>query len=168
MKLTDLRALKQRNGELVAEFIQRFRDVRNRCYNINMTDGQLAELAFQGLLVPIKEKFSSQEFKSLGKLVQRVSAHENRFQETRKERGRIAHIEASSGDEKEDIGVVEWVKTKKPIVCPWIIENVERYDFNINKANKIFDMLLQEKQIQLSPNHTIPSVEELRKKRCCK
>ena len=66
MKLIDLTVLKQCNGELVAEFVQMFCDIRNRCYNVNLMDGQLAELAFQGLLTPIKERFSSQEFESLG------------------------------------------------------------------------------------------------------
>jgi hypothetical protein len=44
----------------------------------------------------------------------------------------------------------------------------ERYDFDITKVDKIFDFLLREKQIQLPASHTIPSVEELGKKRYCK
>ena len=44
----------------------------------------------------------------------------------------------------------------------------QTYDFDIIKANKIFDMLLQEKHIQLPPNHVIPPVEELKKKKYCK
>ena len=131
----------------MAEFIQRFRDVRNRCYNVNLTDGQLAELAFQGLLMPIKEKFSAQDFESLGQLVQRVSAHESRFREVRKERKHITQVGCLSDKEEEEIDVTEWVKTKKPVSCPWINENTERYDFDVNKANRIFDLLLQEKQI---------------------
>ena len=71
-------------------------------------------------------------------------AQESRFREVHKERGHVTHIEALSDDE-EEIGIAEWVKNKKPIVCPWVNENVERYDFNINKAKKIFDTLLQEK-----------------------
>src|SRR6185503_1578455 len=33
LKLTDLTGLRQRNDESVAAFIQRFRDVNNRCYS---------------------------------------------------------------------------------------------------------------------------------------
>ena len=82
MKLTDLTAIRQRAGESVTDYIQRFRDVRSRCYSLNLTDQQLAELAFQGLITPIREKFSAQEFESLAQLVQKVSAHESRFQAT--------------------------------------------------------------------------------------
>jgi hypothetical protein len=69
MRLTDLTAVKQRNNEPVPDFIQRFRDVRSRCYSLSLSDSQVAELAFQGLLPHIKERFSSQEFESLSHLM---------------------------------------------------------------------------------------------------
>ena len=50
MKLTDLTSLRQINDESVAEFIQIFRGVKNRCYSLVLSDQQLAEVAFQGLL----------------------------------------------------------------------------------------------------------------------
>ena len=46
MKLTGLTSLRQRNDEIVAAFIQRFRDVKNRCYSLVLYDQQLAEVAF--------------------------------------------------------------------------------------------------------------------------
>jgi len=49
----------------VAAFIQRFRDVKNRCFSLVLSDQQLAEVAFQGLLPHIKEKYASQEFYSI-------------------------------------------------------------------------------------------------------
>jgi hypothetical protein len=39
--------------------------MRNKCYSLSLTDSQLTDLTFQGLIAPIKEKFSSQEFESL-------------------------------------------------------------------------------------------------------
>uniref|UniRef100_J3MSD7 RRM domain-containing protein n=1 Tax=Oryza brachyantha TaxID=4533 RepID=J3MSD7_ORYBR len=39
--------------------IEMFQNVRSRCYRLNMSDQQLAELAFQGLLDQIREKFSA-------------------------------------------------------------------------------------------------------------
>jgi hypothetical protein len=56
MKITDLTRLKQRNDETVARFVQRFREVRNKCYSLNLGDKQLAELAFQPLLPTLREK----------------------------------------------------------------------------------------------------------------
>ena len=51
--------------------------------------------------------------------------------------------------------------------CPWVKANTERYNFNVNKADQIFGFLLKEKQIQLSSNHYIPLVEELKNKKYC-
>ena len=68
MKITDLTRLKQRNDETVAGFVQRFREVRNKCYSLNLGDKQLAELAFQGLLPTLREKYASHDFESLSQL----------------------------------------------------------------------------------------------------
>ena len=38
LKLTNLTGLRQRNDESVAAFIQRFRDVKNRCYSLVLSD----------------------------------------------------------------------------------------------------------------------------------
>jgi hypothetical protein len=57
--------------------------------------------------------------------------------------------------------LVEWTKKKEPISYPFTKKDTERYGFDINKADKIFD-LLQEGHIKLSPNHTIPIAEELK------
>jgi hypothetical protein len=49
-----------------------------------LTDSQLANLTFQGLLTPIKEIFLVQAFESIAHLAQKVSAHKQRFHEARK------------------------------------------------------------------------------------
>ena len=46
MKLTDLTNLRQRNDESITAFIQRFRDAKNRCFSLVLSDQQLAEVAF--------------------------------------------------------------------------------------------------------------------------
>jgi len=43
-----------------------------------------------------------------------------------------------------------------------------KYNFNVTKANKIFDVLLNDKQIVLSDDHKIPSFEQIKGKRYCK
>ena len=65
MKLADLTNLRQRNDESVAAFIHNFRDVKNQRFSLVLSDQQLAEVAFQGLLPHIKEKYASQEFYSI-------------------------------------------------------------------------------------------------------
>jgi len=59
VKLTDLTNLRQRNDETVYAVIQRFRDIKNRCYSLVLSDQQLADVAFEGLLPHIKEKYAS-------------------------------------------------------------------------------------------------------------
>ena len=80
MKLTDLTAVRQRVDELVPDCIQRFRDISSKCCSLSLSDNQLEELTFQGLLPHIKESFSSQEFESLSHLAQRVACVDVRAQ----------------------------------------------------------------------------------------
>jgi len=63
MKLTDRTAVRQRNEEPVTDYIQRFRDIRSKCFNLSLNDGQLADLAFQGLLPHVRKKFASQDLR---------------------------------------------------------------------------------------------------------
>jgi hypothetical protein len=71
-KITDLTSMGEKNNELGSEFIQKFREVRSHCYSLNLSDGQLVELAPQGMSPLIREKFDGQEFESLTHLVQSV------------------------------------------------------------------------------------------------
>ncbi|MHC5879789.1 hypothetical protein ACYT69_12770, partial [Streptococcus pyogenes] len=77
----------------------------------------LADLAFQGLLGPIRERFSSQEFDSLAQLAQRLSAHEQRFQEAKKFVKKVNTVyQYASDDEDEedaDVDLAEWARMKK-------------------------------------------------------
>jgi hypothetical protein len=49
LDLVDLVALRQGKDESVYDYIQRFRDTRNRCFQIHLAEKQLAGLAFDGL-----------------------------------------------------------------------------------------------------------------------
>jgi hypothetical protein len=83
MKISDLVAVMQKQSESIPEYIQRFREVRNKCYSLSISHAELADLAFQGVLAPIKERFATCEFDSLSHLLHKVSAHEWCFQEQR-------------------------------------------------------------------------------------
>ena len=73
MKRTDLTAIRQRNDKHITDYVQRFGDIRSRCFILSLSNSHLAELAFQGLLPHIKERFSSQEFEILNHLAQRLA-----------------------------------------------------------------------------------------------
>jgi hypothetical protein len=83
MKLTDLTNLRQRNDESVAAFIRRFRDVKNRCFSLVLSDQQLAEVAFQGLLLHIKEKYAFQEFYSISQMAHRMTREVKPYEQKR-------------------------------------------------------------------------------------
>ena len=49
LKLSHLTSVKQKIHEGVAEYIRRFRDTKNQCYNLIISKKDLAEFAFNGL-----------------------------------------------------------------------------------------------------------------------
>jgi hypothetical protein len=127
------------------------------------------------MIAPIREKFSSEDFESLSHLTQKVTMHEQRFAEARKNSRKVNHVcpyiyGSDDEDDGSEIAAAECVRSKKVIPCQWVKNSgkEEMYDFDITKADKIFELLLREKQIQLPTGHTIPSAEELGKKRYCK
>jgi len=163
-KITDLVRLRQRNDESVESFVQRLRDVKNKCYSLVLDDWQLADLAFQGLLPHIKDKCASQEFESLSHLVQRISDQGIKTFKPRKAWNKkvsfVDEATCSDSDAEPVIGLAELVKSKKSMSCPFGHKEPKKFAFDITKANRIFDFLLQEGQIKLSPNHVITSTEE--------
>jgi hypothetical protein len=131
-------------------------------------DKQLAELAFQGLLPTLREKNAS--FESLSQLVSRMSQETAKSYEPRRNfQKKISYVDYSdSEDEDNTIGLAEWVKGKNTMSCPVGKKEPEKLGFDITKADKIFDLLLQQWQIKLSQFHTIPFAEELKRMKYCK
>jgi hypothetical protein len=114
----------------------------------------------------LKDRYASQEFESLSHLIQRISDQDTRVFEPKKNWSKkvsfVDEVEDSDSDEEPVIGLAEWVKNKRLISCPFGQKEPEKFTFDITKADNIFDLLLQG-QIKLSPNHVIPSAEELKK-----
>jgi hypothetical protein len=70
--LTHLIAIKQKHNEHVANYIRRFRDTRNRCFNLNISDKNLADLAYSGLSPHLKEKLESHIFFDVRQVLQQT------------------------------------------------------------------------------------------------
>ena len=64
--------------------------------------------------------------------------------------------------------IAKWTWGNAPVSCPWVKETENTYDFDVKKADRIFDLLLEKKQLRLPANHVIPSNEELKGKKYCK
>jgi hypothetical protein len=115
----------------------------------------------------IREKFDGQDFKSLAHLVLRVSAFENQHQALLREKhfmGNTTMIDPYDVDSNKDdseVVTAEWTWGKVPVSCPWVKDKENTNDFDVKKAGRIFDLLLERKQLRLPINHVIPSAEEL-------
>jgi hypothetical protein len=75
--IANLAQVRQKRGETVAEYIQRFREVKNRCYSTCITE-EAIKLASLGLAKPIKNMGFQLEFNSLAHLVQKLTSSEQR------------------------------------------------------------------------------------------
>jgi hypothetical protein len=59
--LSDLTAIRQKHSETVPEYLQKFRETRDKCYNLTIGEKDLTDLAFAGLSSYLREKMEGQE-----------------------------------------------------------------------------------------------------------
>jgi hypothetical protein len=116
LDLIDLAALRQGKDESVNDYIQRFRDTRNRCFQINLAEKQLVGLAFHGMRYYLKERLESIQFFTQCQLHQKALACESRCKDTAKAVRHNVHIvdcdQSSSDDEPQDMYAAEMVWPK--------------------------------------------------------
>jgi hypothetical protein len=62
LRLSHLTVIKQKHNEPIADYIRRFRDTRNQCFNLNISDKDLADLAYSGLASHLREKLERHVF----------------------------------------------------------------------------------------------------------
>jgi hypothetical protein len=65
----------------MSEYIQRFREVKNRCYSTRISEKEVVELVSLGLVKLIKDLVFQLEFNSLAHLVQKLTSYEQRHPE---------------------------------------------------------------------------------------
>jgi hypothetical protein len=119
LRLSHLTAIKQKHNESTSEYITRFRDTRNRCFNLNISDKDLADLAYSRLTPRLKDKLESHVFSDVRQVLQRALDCESRAKESRsfprssdKPRNEhhintIEYNSESSDDEEADMCVAE-------------------------------------------------------------
>ena len=182
LKLSHLTSVKQKIHEGVSEYIRRFRDTRNRCYSLTISDRDLADLAFAGLLDFHKAKLEGQEFLDVSQVLQKALANESRAKEARDSQksnekpNRPVYVlgcdSNCSDDEGKDVYTAEfvWPSNDKPCVCGSLKsihkDRQERFTFDVSKCERIFDELYKNGYIKMS--HVIPPLEELKRQAYCK
>jgi hypothetical protein len=75
--LSDLTSIKQKYNKSVTEYLKKFRDTRNKCYNLTIGEKDLTDLAFAGLASYLKEQMEGQHFIDVKQVMQRAVAQEN-------------------------------------------------------------------------------------------
>ncbi|KAK1607179.1 hypothetical protein QYE76_030852 [Lolium multiflorum] len=173
--IAELAQVRQKRGETVAEYIQRFRTVKNRCYSAHLTEKEAVELAMAGLAASFKDLTFQVEYNSLTHLVNRLTLYEQRHPELYHDKFKRA-ISLVNTDEDEDsaedqeVAVAEWTRTPVPVSCKWVNPPgpPRGLDFDVTKTEQIFDLLLKEKQLKLPEGHKIPTAQEMNKRPYCK
>jgi hypothetical protein len=69
LRLSHLTAIKQKHNEPTTEFVRRFRDTRNQCFNLNISDKDFADLAYLGLTPHLREILESHDFSDVSQVL---------------------------------------------------------------------------------------------------
>ena len=152
----------------MSEYVQCFREVKNRCYSSRITEKEAVDFAVLGLAKPIKDLAFQLEFTSLAHMVQKLTAYEHYHPELYQEKFKH-HVNMAQADDSDDSGgeqevaVAELTRGANPVPCKWVKQKglVKGFDFDVSKAEQIFDLLLKEKQLKLPENHKLPTAQEL-------
>ncbi|KAK1630410.1 hypothetical protein QYE76_004725 [Lolium multiflorum] len=161
--IADLAQLRQKRGETVTEYIQRFRNLRNRCYSVRITEKEAVELAVAGLATQLKDMASQADYPSLAHMVQKLSAYEQRHPDLYQDKFKRAVVMV---DTEEG----EWTRGGTPVSCKWVKPPgpPRGFDFDVTKTEQIFDLLLKEKQLTIPEGLKFPTAQELNGKPYCK
>jgi hypothetical protein len=180
-KLIDLTTLRQRNNETPMEFLRRFKKRKSMCFSLNILDDQLAGMAVAGMLPAIREKLFGMEFDDLGQLSHQLSLMSNQAYGFKKDSRFVKHNDiadiynqflerADQGDEyddEEEIAAAEIVWGKEPLTVHqrWIKQAKGTYDFDVTKADKLFEFLMKEGRIKLPERHSMLRPDGVKEKR---
>jgi hypothetical protein len=148
----------------VPEYLRRFGETRNRCYNLTIGEKDLGDLAFAGLSSYLREKLEGHEFLDVNQVLQRAVVHENcakdqksysRFRDNGhkdREKGGVNYLEVCVAEwvEKGEVCVAEWVDMPrdKPISYSFLRQGAGRkyevkFTFDVSKCDRLFDILVR-------------------------
>jgi hypothetical protein len=182
-KLIDLTTLKQRHNETPLEFLRSFREVKGMCFSLTLQDDQLVDMAVAGMLPAVREKLFGMEFDNLGQLSQKLSLMSNQTYGFKKDARFAKHNDIADiynqflekadqmgdSDDEEEVAAAEIMWGKEPLTMNqhWIKQTKGTYDFNVTKADKLFEFLVKEGRIKLPEGHSMLRPDGVKEKRYC-
>nr|KYP38879.1 Pro-Pol polyprotein [Cajanus cajan] len=190
VSIVDLMNIKRQNHETLDDYLNRFRQLKSRCYT-NIPEHELVRIAATGLDFSIRKKLVNEQLRDMAQLAEKVRRIEQiklekerlgKFDKfVRKEK--VAYLEnfEFSDDPNYEISSEDFeinlaeLRPGPTYQCQMLkpgdsVEgnSTKRYSFDVCKAEKIFDILLKDKQIVLPENHKIPPFEQRKGKKFCK
>ncbi|KAK1609132.1 hypothetical protein QYE76_032805 [Lolium multiflorum] len=142
--IADLAQVRQKRGETVSEYIQRFRTVRNRCYSVHVSEKEAVELAVVGLSSSIKDVASQADYPSLAHMVQKLSAYEQRHPDVYQDKFKRVVTMVDAGEDEvatgeQEVAVAEWTRAAGPVTCKWVKPPgpPRGFDFDVTKTEQI-------------------------------
>jgi hypothetical protein len=174
LKLTGLTSVRQNKEESVSDYLKRFKEVKNRCFNLSLTDSDLADLAARGLRPAIRDRLEGVEFHTLANVLVRGMTQElklNKEKEHFKPRRSNVHVveyDSDSSDDENEVYVAEfvWPSKSKASFCASLMPATKgrqeelKFTFDVSKCDRIFDELLKLGNIKIS--HTMPPLDEIK------
>ena len=157
-KLLDLTSIKQGCDEFSLDYFKRFKEIKNWCFSLTISEKDLADLAFNGLRSYLKEKLEGFEYHIVNFLQVKVMGLEvklknakDTFKPHRSNTHILDHDSDSSDDDSKEVYVAEfvWPSKAKPGSVPSlkpIQKNRQeelKFTFDVSKCDRFFDELLK-------------------------
>ena len=183
-------SIKRHPNETIDDYLTRFRKLKSRCPT-PVPEIELVKMAVKGLDYQVKKKILDHHIVDMAQLADRVRQIESLYAEKMVNRRvirnqKIAYIDANEpvefdmDDEEEEVHVAE-LKPGPPYTCRSLYPNFSKentikndtwgqrtYGFDISKADLIFDILVKDKQISLSEDHQLMTLDQLKGRKYCK
>jgi hypothetical protein len=153
------------------------------CFSLNLPDDQLADMAVAGMLPAIREKSFRMEFDNLGHLSQRLSLMGNQAYGFKKDSRFAKHndiadiynqfleradqVEEFDDDEEVTAAEIMWGKDPLAMNQRWIKQAKGTYDFDVTKADKLFEFLVNEGRIKLPEGYFMLRPDGVKEKHYC-
>ena len=75
----DLTSIRHGRDESIHEYFKKFKDIKNRCFNLSLSEKDLVDLALVGLRSSYREKLDGSSFYSINQLHVRALGQDVRF-----------------------------------------------------------------------------------------
>ena len=112
-RLSHLTSVRQGRDETVLDFFKRFREIKSRCFHLEISERDLIDFCFAGLRSSIRDKLEFCQFSTCNQLLERAISVESRLKEShdnyKSHRTNVHAVDdySSSDDESKEVMAAE-------------------------------------------------------------